>query len=70
MGIDPYIETVGAFHSTYRVVAWDCGRLVAAPTGYIIFTQAIVVLCFLGSRGGLIVGRFLRSIPDTGGRSN
>ena len=32
-GIDPYIETVGAFHSTYPVVSWGCGRLVAAPTG-------------------------------------
>ena len=31
-GIDPYIETGGASHSSHRVVAWGCGRLVAAPT--------------------------------------
>ena len=33
VGIDPYIETIHACHSTHRVIAWGCGRLVAAPTG-------------------------------------
>ena len=33
VGIDPYIETVGACHSTYRSVPVRFGRLVAAPTG-------------------------------------
>ena len=32
VGIDPYIETIRACHSSYRVVAWGGGRLVAAPT--------------------------------------
>ena len=32
VGIDPYIETIRASHSSCRVVAWGCGRLVAAPT--------------------------------------
>ena len=32
-GIDPYIETVGAYHSTYSSVSVPFGRLVAAPTG-------------------------------------
>ena len=32
VGIDPYIETIGACHSTYWSVALGCGRLVAAPT--------------------------------------
>ena len=34
VGIDPYIETIGAFHLTCRVVPVRGGRLVAAPTGY------------------------------------
>ena len=34
VGIDPYIETGGTFHSTYRSVSVRGGRLVAAPTGY------------------------------------
>ena len=40
-GIDPYIKTIGACHSTYRVVAWGCGRLVAAPTVQIKFTARV-----------------------------
>ena len=32
VGIDPYIETFGACHSSHGVVAWGFGRLVAAPT--------------------------------------
>ena len=33
VGIDPYIETGGACHSTCRSVSEGFGRLVAAPTG-------------------------------------
>ena len=33
VGIDPYIETGGACHSTYRSVSEGFGRLIAAPTG-------------------------------------
>ena len=43
VGTDPYIETIRACHSTYRPVSEGGGRLVAAPTGYIIFIRAIVV---------------------------
>ena len=49
VGIDPYIEAVGAFHSTYSSVSVRFGRLVAAPTGYPVkfvhevVTHAIVV---------------------------
>ena len=33
VGIDPYIETVHAYHSSYSSISVRCGRLVAAPTG-------------------------------------
>ena len=37
-GIDPYIKTIGACHSTYRVVAWGFGRLGSRYYGCGIFT--------------------------------
>ena len=37
------------FHSTYRVVAWGCGRLVAAPTGCSIFIVWLNVLFYPAS---------------------
>ena len=42
-GIDPYIETLGACHSTDSSVSVPFGRLVAAPTvmlGYVPFNWA------------------------------
>ena len=50
VGIDPYIETVGASHSSCRVVVWGCGRLVAAPTGATDRDPFNVPLCTGGGR--------------------
>ena len=52
VGIDPYIETVGAYHSSFSSVPVRGGRLVAAPTGYWeelvheVAAHAIVVCAF------------------------
>ena len=43
VGIDPYIETIRAFHSTCRVVPVRGGRLVAAPTGAASFIIAVPI---------------------------